>query len=154
MKKVLAALVGMAMAFTFVGAMGASAATTVCRVHPVTVHPVTAVVVNRAGMVPEGVSVTLTAILTRSIPKGALYTWDFTNDGVFESPLRRTPDLTHVYRGAMPGSTVTATIAVYFPGTFPGSPAKYRDSVTFSLRVPFLGHRGPALHQHHPVLHS
>jgi hypothetical protein len=140
MKKVLAVLVGVTMAMTLVGVMGASAATPP--------GAVKAVVVNRH-MVAGGISVSLSAVTT-SIPRGALYTWDYTNDGVFESPLRRTPDFTYIYRGPLPGSVMTATVAVYFPG----APPAYRDSVTFSLRIPFVHGHSPILHGHGPILHG
>ncbi len=143
MKKLLAAVMGAAMAMTLVGAMGVASAT------PIVAHPVKAVVVNRH-MVPGGVSVTLTGILSNTLPNGARYTWDYTNDGVFESPLRPTPVLTYIYRGPMAASSVTATIAVYMPG----STMSYRDSVTFSLRIPFLHGHGPVLHGHGPILHG
>ena len=144
MKRFLGVAMGVTMVLTLVGAAGASAATTKVS-HPAFV----AVVVNRH-MVPGGVSVKLSAIMRSEMPPGTLYTWDFTNDGVFESALHRTPRIAYVYHGPMPGSSVTATVGVRFPG----SPVVYTDSVTFSLRIPILHGHGPILHGHLPILHG
>jgi hypothetical protein len=151
MKRLLAVAVGVAMAFTLIGAAGASAATS--KGNPT----VKAVVLNRH-MVPGGISVRLSGITTSAIPKGTLFAWDVQNDGVLETPLDRIPTVTYVYYGPMPGSSVTATVLVFIPG---GGTVPVRASVTFSLRIPFLhGHfpvlhgHGPVLHGHTPVLHS
>ena len=81
----------------------------------------TASVQNQACQGGNGVNVTLTATL--SPPKtGVRYSWDFNNDGIFDTAASTNPTVTHLYPDEV---NVTATVKMT-KGT-----RSLTDSVTF-----------------------
>ena len=68
----------------------------------------TAVVQNQRYIGPADarVKVTFTATLN-PMPPNVLFQWDFTNDGIFDTPLRSQPGVNHLYHC---GEVVTAVV--------------------------------------------
>lgn len=93
----------------------------------ITAVTLTASVIDQACQGGDGVNVTLTATL--SPPKtGVMYTWDFTNDGTFDTTPSPDPTVTHVYPDEI---NVTARVRAT------KGRRSAEDTVTFStLRCP------------------
>ena len=76
--------------------------------YPATAATLTATVVDQTCHGGDGVNVTLTATLNP--PKsGVTYTWDFNNDGIFDTAPSADPTVTHIYPDE---ANVTATVRV------------------------------------------
>jgi hypothetical protein len=76
--------------------------------HTATTATLTAMVTDQVCQGGDNVNVTLTATL--SPPKtGVTYTWDFNNDGIFDTAPSTDPTVTHLYPDE---ANVTATVKV------------------------------------------